>query len=103
MGGRRPGEQSDPISPDSKEFLIELFDDLRADLHPGEPDTPEKAAIYDSLLAALESGRFPDDARLREYVAGFAKATDEENGYEVAVREHYALSQLTAALSKGTN
>lgn len=87
------------IAPESKEFLVFLFTDLRKDLEEGQAGTAEKAAIYDALLDGLKEGRFPDDEALRKYVSGLAKATDEENGYEQAVLEHRALAELSDALA----
>lgn len=86
------------IAPDSREFLIGLFTDLRDDLE-GQPGSSGKAVIYDGLLAGLEGGELPDDAEVREYVAGLARATDEENGYAQAVLEHRALAELGRALT----
>lgn len=86
------------IAPESKEFLVVLFTDLRRDLEEGQPGTAEKAAIYDALLDGLNEGRFPDDETLREYVSGLAKATDEETGYQQAALEHRALTELLTAL-----
>lgn len=86
------------IAPDSRKFLIGLFTDLRDDLE-GQSGSSGTAAIYDALLAGLEGGEFPDDERVREYVAGLARATDEENGYAQAVLEHRALAELGDALA----
>jgi len=88
------------IGPESKEFLISLFTDLRNDLNERERGAAEKAATYDALLDALDSGVFPDDEGLREYVAGLAEATDRENRYEQAVLEHHALAELRDALTR---
>lgn len=66
------------------------------------PD-PGKAArdlaTYDALLGGL-TGReaFPDDESARHYVSGLLRVTDEENGYEQAVLEHRAFTELAAAL-----
>jgi hypothetical protein len=88
------------ITPESKQFLTELFAELLKDTEESQPDATEKAAIYAALLDALKSGSFPDDEKLRQYVAGLAKATDEENGYELAVLEHDALAELRNALDR---
>ena len=88
------------IAPESKEFLIALFTDLRNDLDERERGAAEKAATYDALLDALSSGVFPDDEALREYVTGLAEATDGENRYEQAVLEHHALAELRDALTR---
>lgn len=90
------------IAPESKEFLIALFTDLRNDLSEREPGAAEKATTYDTLLDALNSGSFPDDEGLRAYVAGLAKATDRENRYEQTVLEHHALAELRDALTRPT-
>jgi hypothetical protein len=86
------------IDAESRDFLIEMLTDLRDDLEeqvrkggPGGP-APEKAArdrtVYAALLDALKGrGAFPDDERVREYVAGLARATDQENEYERTVLE----------------
>lgn len=87
------------IDPKSKEFLISLFADLHRDLDEREPGAAEKAAMYEALLDALDSGEFPDDETLREYVAGLAEATDKENRYEQTVLEHHALTELRDALA----
>jgi len=98
------------IAPESKEFLIWLFNDLRKDLAEradeggrGNPD-PGKAApqlaIFDALLTGLAWGEAPDDEAVRQYVAGLAKSADEENEYERIMREHQALAELDDALAK---
>jgi hypothetical protein len=80
------------IAPESKEFLVSLFTELRDDLKSNR-------AIYDALLSGLaEDGELPGDETLREYVTGLAKATDEENRYEQAVLEHRAFAELARAL-----
>ncbi len=69
-----------------------MFTELRDDLKGNR-------AIYDALLSGLsEDGELPEDEALREYVAGLAKATDEENRYEQAVLEHRAFAELARAL-----
>lgn len=82
-----------------------LRDDLVKEARTGGktgPD-PKRAtrdlATYEVLLAGL-TGReaFPDDARVRRYVADLLRTTDEENGYEQAVLEHRAFAELAAAL-----
>jgi hypothetical protein len=87
------------IDPKSKEFLVFLFADLHKNLDGREPEAAEKAAMYEALLDALDSGEFPDDETLREYVAGLAEATDKENRYEQTVLEHHALTELRDALA----
>jgi hypothetical protein len=86
------------IAPESREFLIGLFTDLRDDLE-GEPGSAGKAAIYEALLTGLEGGELPDDEGVREYVAGLARATDEENEYAQVMLEHRALAELSDALA----
>ncbi|HEX7244219.1 MAG TPA: hypothetical protein VF245_01480 [Solirubrobacterales bacterium] len=88
------------IAPESKDFLISLFTDLRNDLDERERGATEKAATYDALLHALDSGSFPDDDGLREYVVGLAEAIDKENRYEQTVLEHHALAELRDALTR---
>ncbi len=97
------------ITPESRDFLIRLFTDLRKDLAErvdeegqGSSD-PKKAArelaTFDALLAGLaQREAFPDDEALRQYVTELAKATDDETGYEQAALEHRALAELVAAL-----
>lgn len=89
------------IAPKSKAFLVALFAELRKELDGREPGANEKAAMYEALLKALNSGDFPDDEALRKYVAGLAGATDEENRYEQAVLEHDALAELRNVLAHG--
>jgi hypothetical protein len=97
------------IAPESREFLVSLFTDLRADLadqvgageagHRGAEEIARKGRIYDALLGGLaEGGELPDDEALYEYVLGLAKATDEANQYQQAVLEHRAFAELTRAL-----
>jgi hypothetical protein len=99
------------IAPDSKAFLVWLFTDLRSDLAdqadaggPAGPDPETVArttAIFDALLSGLAGdGGFPEDERVREYVAELAKATDEDNEYERVAREHRALAELNEALAR---
>lgn len=98
------------IAPESKEFLVWLFNSLRKDLAEraaeggkGNPD-PEKAApqlaIFDALLTGLAGGEMPDDEAVRQYVAGLAKSADEGNEYERVMREHRALAELDDALAQ---
>jgi hypothetical protein len=99
------------IAQQSRTFLIETFADLRDDLRDqvqkggrGSPD-PARAgrqlAIYEALLAGLaQGGEFPGEEAVREYVAGLARATDEENGYEQAALEHRAFAELVEALAE---
>ncbi|HEY7950821.1 MAG TPA: hypothetical protein VID51_08310 [Solirubrobacterales bacterium] len=99
------------IAPQSRAFLVEMFTDLRADLESqmeeggkGSPDSEEaarKLAMYEALLAGLtQSGPFPDDEAVRQYVVELAKATDEANGYEQAALEHQAFAELVAELAR---
>ncbi len=85
------------IAPESKEFLVSLFTELRADLKGDR-------AIFDALLSGLaEDGELPpEDETLREYVTGLARAIDEENRYEQAVLEHRAFAELARALGAPT-
>lgn len=99
------------IAPESKEFLIWLFTDLRKDLAEragvkgqGSPD-PEKAArdlvIFDALLAGLtQEEDFPVDEAVLEYLTRLAQATDKENEYERVSLEHKALGELGNELAK---
>ena len=86
------------IALESREFLISLFTELRADLKGDR-------AIYDALLSGLaEDGELPpEDETLREYVTGLARAIDEENRYEQAVLEHRAFAELARALGAPTD
>jgi hypothetical protein len=86
------------IGPESKEFLVFLFTNLRSDLEEEEPEA-EAVAIFNALLDGLDRGAFPDDEKLRVYVAGLAEATDKENEYERVAREHRALAELSDALA----
>jgi len=97
------------MAPESREFLISLFTDLRVDLanqdaakgpgHPGAEVIARKRAIYDALLNGLVEGGEPsDDETVREYVVGLARAIDETNQYEQTVLEHRAFAELARAL-----
>ena len=90
------------IAPESREFLVSLFTDLREDLaHQAGPETvAAKRAIYDALLCGLvdDDERFPDDETVRGYAAGLAKPTDEANQYEQTMLEHRAFAELVRAL-----
>lgn len=87
------------ITPESKAFLVSLFTDLRKDLAEMEPEAAEKIAVFDALLGGLGRGTFPDDEKLRAYVAELAEATDKGNEYEHVVLEHRALGELLDALA----
>jgi DNA-binding transcriptional ArsR family regulator len=104
-----PGGALGQIAPDSREFLVSLFTDLREDLAdqvsakgPGFSNAETNArtrAIYDALLNGLaEGGELPEDEAVREYVAGLAKATDEANRFGQALLEHRAFAELVGAL-----
>jgi hypothetical protein len=97
---RRACDAERLIDPKSKEFLVSLFTDLRNDLDERERGATEKAATYDTLLDALNTGSFPDNEGLREYVSGLAEAIDKENRYEQTVLEHHALAELRDALAR---
>ena len=90
------------IAPESREFLVSLFTDLREDLanQAGSEAVAGKRAIYDALLSGLaeDDEPFPDEETLREYVSGLAEGVDEANQYEQAVLEHRALAELLSAL-----
>lgn len=84
------------IAPESKEFLVSLFTELRADLKSDRE-------IYDALLSGLAGdGELREDETLREYVTGLARVIDEENRYEQAVLEHRAFAELARALGAPT-
>lgn len=91
---------ADGISPESKEFLILLFTDLREGLNEMEPGAVEQKAIFDALLDGLARGEFSADSRLGAYVAGLAEATDRENEYERVSLEHRALGELGDVLAR---
>lgn len=104
-----PGAVEGPlktIAPESTEFLVFLFTDLRNDLAnqqgsrgPGPEAIDRKRATYDALLSGLaDDGELPDDETVREYVLELAKAADEENQYEQTVLEHQAFAELARAL-----
>jgi hypothetical protein len=88
------------IGPRSKEFLVSLFTDLRRNLDERGPRASGEGAIFDTLLDGLDRGSFPDDEKLRKYVAGLKESTDKENEYERVSLEHRALGELVDALSK---
>ena len=87
------------INSESKEFLVFLFTDLRKNLDERGPRASEEGAIFDALLDGLNRGFFPDDEKLREYVAGLGESTDKENEYERVSLEHRALGELGDALA----
>ncbi len=87
------------IGPESKEFLVFLFTDLRKNLDEREPGASRERAIFDALLDGLDRGSFPDDEKLREYVAELKKSTDGANEYERVSLEHRALGELADALA----
>ena len=108
-----PERASQQIAPESREFLVFLFTDLRDDLanqvgakgpgNPGAETVARNRAIYDALLSGLaDDGELIEDETLREYVGGVAKATDEENRYEQTVLEHRAFAELGRALGNPT-
>jgi hypothetical protein len=90
------------IAPESREFLVSLFTDLREDLaHQADSEAVAgKGAIYEALLSGLVSDDepFPDDETLREYVVGLAEGVDEANQFEQVMLEHRALAELVRAL-----
>lgn len=102
-------DAADQISPESKEFLVSLFTELRDNLAdrtggegqegPNRERAARESAIFDALLTGLARGAFPDDEAMRRYVIELAEATDEETGYQQAALEHRALTELVAALN----
>jgi hypothetical protein len=96
------------IASESRAFLVELFTDLRRDLadriNAEEQEgtgAGRELGFFDALLTGLaQPGSFPDDAELRQYVAGLARATDEGNEYERVSLEHRALAELGDALAE---
>jgi DNA-binding transcriptional ArsR family regulator len=113
MAAELPGRASPHIAPESREFLIFLFTDLRDDManqvgakgpgNPGAEAVARNRAIYDALLNGLaDDGELAEDETLVEHVTGLAKTTDEENRYEQATLEHRALAELGRALGNST-
>ncbi len=88
------------IGPESKEFLVSLFTDLRKNLDERGSGASRERTIFDALLDGLNRGSFPDDEKLREYVAELRESTDRENEYERVSLEHRALGELGDALAK---
>lgn len=95
----KAGERGDPVSPESKEFLVFLFSDLRENLDESRPGAAEERAIFDALLDGLDRGVFYGAEKLRPYVAELARSTDRENEYERVALEHRALGELADALA----
>ena len=97
LEGRRNRDQL--IGPESKEFLVFLFTDLRKNLDERGPRASEERSIFDALLDGLDRGSFPENGKLRAYVTELAEATDKGNEYERIALEHRALRELADALS----
>ncbi|MGE5282808.1 MAG: hypothetical protein ACM3N0_10890 [Chloroflexota bacterium] len=96
----KAGGRGNPVSPESKEFLVAMFSGLREDLDEREPSAVEQRAIFDALLDGLDRGTFSEAEKLRAYVAELAKSTDEANEYERLALEHRALRELVDALAR---
>jgi hypothetical protein len=99
------------ISTKHRKFLRDLFEiarnGIREELaqYPKQLKEPQRLhreeAVYERLLAALNSGSIIPDHDLRDVLRDLAEIYDRENEYARVVAEHEALHGLLDQLTEG--
>jgi hypothetical protein len=94
-----------------RKFLRDLFEiarnGIREELtqYPKQLKEPRRLhreeAVYEKLLAALDSGSIVPDRDVRDVLRDLAEIYDKENEYERVIAEHEALHGLLDQLSGG--
>jgi hypothetical protein len=99
------------IPPDDRKYLRSVFemarDGIRAELseHPDRLREPARVhreeAIYERLLAALDTGSIVPDRDVRDVLGDLATVIDSGNEFKRVVAEHEALHGLLGQLTEG--
>jgi hypothetical protein len=94
-----------------RKFLCDLFEiarnGIREELaqYPKQLKEPcrlhREEAVYEKLLAALDSGSIVADHDVRDVIRDLAAIYDRENEYERVIEEHEALHCLLGQLAEG--
>gem|GEM_PF-636768 len=94
-----------------RKFLRDLFEIARNGIqeeltqYPKQLKEPRRLhreeAVYEKLLAALDSGCIVPDRDVRDVLRDLAQIYDRENEYERVISEHEALQDLLGQLSGG--
>jgi hypothetical protein len=97
------------IPAEHRKFLRDLFEIARAGIreelaqYPKQLREPRRLhreeAVYEKLLAALDSGSIVPDRDVRDVLSDLAQIYDRENEYKRVVSEHEALHGLLGQLS----
>jgi hypothetical protein len=94
-----------------RKFLRDLFDIARSGIreeltqYPKQLKEPRRLhreeAVYEKLLAALDTGSIFPDRDVRDVLRDLAEIYDRENEYERVMTEHEALHGLLGQLGEG--
>jgi hypothetical protein len=97
--------------PDHREFLRGVFQMVRDGIHDELAEYPDslreparlrrEEAVYDALLAALDSGSIVVSTDIRWVLCDLAQMIDRENEYTRVVAEHAALLGLRRQVCEG--
>jgi hypothetical protein len=97
------------IPTDDRKFLLGVFEMARNGIRDELADYPDdlreptrlhrEEAVYDRLLAALDSGVIVADDETRRVLCDLAEMIDSANEYERVVAEHAALLGLREQLA----
>jgi len=108
-----PGPVAITISREDRTFLRSVFRMARSGIRDELAEYPEslreparlhrEEAIYDALLAALDSGSVVVTGDLRCVLSDLAETIDRANEYERVVAEHAALLGLGKQIREGTD
>jgi hypothetical protein len=89
------------ISTEHRKFLLRLFETARDGIQEDLAEYPQQLreptrlrreeAVYEKLLAALDSGSIVPDRDVRDVLGDLAQIYDRENEYERVISEHEAL------------
>jgi hypothetical protein len=98
------------IPTEHRKFLRDLFEIARGGIreelaqYPKQLKEPHRLhreeAVYEKLLAALDTGSIVSDRDVRDVLRDLAEIYDRENEYERVIAEHEALHGLLGRLSR---
>lgn len=99
------------IPPDDDAFLRSVFEMAQGGIRDELAEYPDslreptrlhrEEAVYDALLAALDSGSIAVSDDVRHVLADLAQTIDRANEYDRVVAEHAALLGLREQLGEG--